>query len=101
MTWPQYRRNQCSIESFVIDLTDVEAELLSILLVRYPEPVMLDDLIGAAYPDPDLEPDDARGAVTERMRNLARKLGAFRIKTNGRFRGYWLCQKPEDIGIAA
>ena len=101
MTWPQYRRRQCSIGDFVIGLTDVETELLSTLLIRYPEPVGLDELIDVAYPNPDLEPEDAAFAVADRMRKLARKLGIFRIKNNGRYRGYWLCQRPEDMRDAA
>lgn len=101
MTWPQYRRRQCSIGDFVIGLTPVETELLSTLLIRYPEPVTLDELIGVVYPDPDLEPEHAEGGVADRMRNLARKVGAFRITNKGRFRGYWLCQRPEDVSIAA
>lgn len=101
MTWPQYLRNECSIGEFVIRLTEGEAQLLSTLLVRYPEPVRLDDLIETLYPNPDLEPEDAEGVVSERMRNLARKIGTFRINNCGRYRGYWLCQRPEDAPMAA
>lgn len=101
MTWPEYRRRQCRIGDFTVPLTAVETEMLSTLLIRYPEPVTLAELIDVVYPDPDLEPEDAKGSVAERMRALARKVGAFRITYNGRFRGYWLCQRPEDVGVAA
>jgi hypothetical protein len=101
MTWPEYQRQQCRVGAFVIQLTFLETELLSTLLIRYPEPVTLAELIEIAFPDPDLEPQNAETAVSDRMRNLARKIGAFRIKNNGRYRGYWLCQRPEDMKAAA
>lgn len=101
MTWPEYRRRQCRIGAFLIGLTHVETELLSTLLVRYPQPVTLGELIEALYPDPDHEPDEAETIVIERMRKLASKVGAFRIKGGRRYRAYWLCQRAEDVRIAA
>lgn len=101
MTWPEYRRRQCRIGAFVIGLTLLETELLSTLLVCYPKPVTLGELIEAIYPDPDFEPDDAEAQIAEGMRRLARKVGAFRIQGNGRSRAYWLRQRPEDISVAA
>lgn len=101
MTWPQYRRRQCAIGEFVIQLSRIETELLFALLVRYPQPITLGELVEFIYPNPDMEPEAAETAVVQRMHKLARKVGAFRIVTNGRYRGYSLCQRPEDVRLAA
>jgi DNA-binding response OmpR family regulator len=101
MTWPEYQRRQCRIGAFVVQLTPLETELLSALLVGYPHSVTIEALIESAYPDPDSEPDDAEATIIEGIRKLARKIGAFRIMGNARYRAYSLRNRPEDISIAA
>ena len=101
MTWPQYRRSQCSIEDWVIDLSPMEAELLSTLLIRYPSPVTIREMIEIVYPDPDAEPDYPETQIVQRMAQLARKIGAYRIGNGGRAIGYRLFQLPADARRAA
>jgi hypothetical protein len=101
MTWPQYRRGQCSVGDWTVDLSAMEAELLSILLIRYPNPVTVGDLVGIVYQDPDAEPEYPEDQIVQRMNHLARKIGTFRIDNCGRVIGYRLCQYPSDAKVAA
>lgn len=96
MTWPQYLRRQCSIGDFTINLSPLETELLSTLLIRYPCPMTVAELVEVVYEDPDFEPKWAEDIITGGMRSLARKVGSFRIEINGRYVGYRLCQVPAD-----
>lgn len=79
----------------------MEAELLSTLLIRYPNPVTIRELIEVVYPDPDTEPDYPEGQIVQRMMHLARKIGTFRIDNAGRAIGYRLYQCPSDVKAAA
>ena len=85
----------------MVRLSRIETELLSSLLVRYPQAVTLAELVEIIYPHPDMEPEAAEMAVVQRLYKLARKIGAFRIVTHGRYRGYSLCQRPEDLQLVA
>jgi DNA-binding response OmpR family regulator len=100
MTWPQYRRRQCTVGDFTIDLSPLETELLSTLLIRYPAPMRVGELIEVVYPNPDAEPDWAASVITKALRSLAHKVGAFRLEFVQRV-GYRLCQVPDDIARAA
>ncbi|MBW8752800.1 MAG: helix-turn-helix domain-containing protein [Sphingomonadales bacterium] len=82
-------------------MTPVEAELLSTLLMRYPNPVTVKELVDIIYPDPDAEPDHPEGRIVQKMIHLARKIGTFRIANRGRTLGYRLCQYPSDVKVAA
>jgi DNA-binding response OmpR family regulator len=99
MTWPQYRRSQCSIGDWTVDLSPIEAELLSTLLLRYPNPVTINELVDIVYPDPDSEPDYPEGQIVQRMMHLARKIGTFRLDNCGRSIGYRLYQCPDDAKV--
>jgi len=99
MTWPQYRRSQCTIGNWTVDLSPIEAELLSTLLVRYPNPVTINELIEIVYPDPDAEPECPAGQIVQRMMHLARKIGTFRIDNCGKTIGYRLYQCPSDARL--
>jgi DNA-binding winged helix-turn-helix (wHTH) protein len=101
MTWPQYLRHQCRIGDFIISLSPMETELLSTLLIRYPGPVTIRELIEIVYDDPEQEPEWAESTVYGAIRQLAHKIGKFRIETTCRL-GYRLCQFPSDsVKIAA
>lgn len=97
MTWPQYLRNECSVENFVIHLSPQETELLSTLLMRYPNPVPAIDLLEVVYPNPDDEPEHPENVIAQRMIFLGRKLGTFRIQNEGAGRGYKLYQTQADL----
>ena len=101
MTWPQYRRGECSIDHWIIGLSRAETELLSTLLIRYPAPVTVRDLIEIVYPDPDAEPECPEAQIVQQMSRLTRKIGAFRLENHGRRIGYRLCQFPHDTRVAA
>lgn len=96
MTWPQYKRHECRISGeYIIPLSPMETELLSTLLVLYPRPATIGELIEAAYPNPDIEPDWAEDIVGGGMRSLARKLGTFRFRIEDRYIGFRLLQEPD------
>lgn len=101
MTWPQYLRHRCRIGDFIVHLSPMETDLLSTLLIRYPNPVTIKELIDVVYPDPDAEPEYPEGQIVQRMIHLARKVGTFRIDNAGRTIGYRLFQTPEDLRRAA
>lgn len=101
MTWPQYRRQQCAVEGFVLSLSAQETELLATLLLRYPNPVTIQELIVEVYPDPWDEPEYPEGQIVQRMMHLARKVGMFRIVNGGRTIGYRLIQHPGELRRAA
>lgn len=67
MTWPQYRRRQCSVGNWIVKLSPTETELLSTLLIRYPNPVTITELVEAVYPDPDAEPEYPEVHIVQRM----------------------------------
>jgi hypothetical protein len=95
MTWPQYLRRECRIGDFLIPLSPIETELLLVLLVRYPAPVTVGELIDAIYPDPDREPEFADDQIRQSVRRLARRVGTFRIFACDRL-GYRICQRACD-----
>lgn len=93
MTWPQYQRRQCSVTAV---LSPQESELLSTLLVRYPQSVPVEQLIEAVWPDPEREADYARVRVRAIIGNLGRKIGMGRIDHDGF--GYCLIQNGPVSG---
>lgn len=101
MTWPQYRRCQCRIGNWIVPLSPTETELLSTLLIRYPNPVTVNELVEIIYPNPDAGPEYPEDQIEQGMRRLARKVGTFRIGNCGRFMGYRLYQIPRDAQFAA
>ena len=74
MTWPQYERKDCSFRGQVIRLTTTECEIVSTLLMRRGQAVPYEDIIGALWPNPDLEPDYAYNIIMQYRRKLTRKL---------------------------
>lgn len=74
MTWPQYKRRECTFEGLVVRLTPTECELLSTLLVRRGRVVSYGDIIEALWPDPECEPDWSRNEISQYRRMLRRKL---------------------------
>lgn len=102
MTMPMYRRHECRVTGdFVVHLTPLETELLSTLLVLYPRPVTVGDLIEAVYTGEDGGPLWADDIVTNGMRSLAHKVGSYRFEVNGRYIGYRLLQCADDVKRAA
>ncbi len=83
MTWPQYRRGECSA-LVTVKLTRMETEMLSTLLARRPAPLTTGDLIEAIYPDPDAEPEFAVNLTRRLIVSLRRKLGRHYITLSPR-----------------
>jgi hypothetical protein len=75
MTWPEYLRHECRYKGWLTPLTPLEAEVLSIMLLRSPNPTTADTLIDALWgDDPDGGPEDARRRVCELVAGLRAKL---------------------------
>jgi DNA-binding response OmpR family regulator len=75
MTWPQYRRHECTIDGVTVRLRPQQAELLSVLLVGSPVGFLhADALIEGVWPDPDREPDTAENCIAVYIGQL-RRLG--------------------------
>lgn len=75
MTWPQYRRGECTAWGFRVKLSRLQADVLAVLLMRFPAAVPTGDLIEAAWPA--AEPDYAKHLVQRTVRELSVKLGGF------------------------
>lgn len=90
MTWPQYKRHECTAWGFRVKLSRLQTEVLSTLLMRFPFTVPVADLIEAAWPDDD-EPDHSKARLHELIRELRIKLGGFHIIGRPSF-GYLLAQ---------
>lgn len=79
MTWPQYLRQECRVCDWIVALTRRETEILLLLLMRYPNPVPMEDIISFVWPEPDLEPDIAAESVHRSLHNLRAMVGRQRI----------------------
>lgn len=98
MTWPQYLRRECTVCGFHVGLSDLQAEILLVLLLRYPGPVPLADLVEACWhdaqwADADAEPSSAENTALTTLNHLRGKIGGFHIKGRRNF-GYRLVQEP-------
>lgn len=91
MTWPQYKRHECTAWGFKVKLSRLQTEALSTLLVRFPYTVSIGDLIEALWPD-DNEPDNAKSGLHKIIKELRIKLGGFHIVGRPSF-GYRLAQR--------
>lgn len=78
------------MDGFRVRLSALQAEVLSVLLMRYPGIVAYGDLIEACWPFS--EPDYAKPRLHEVVRELRVKLGGFHIKARRSF-GYHLVHK--------
>ena len=94
MTWPQYLRSECTVTGFNVKLTGYEAEALLLLMLRCPNPVSKEEMIGWLWPDPSFEPEFTENMVYRTMRRLRAKVGEFHIPSRVNF-GYRLLQQPE------
>jgi DNA-binding response OmpR family regulator len=99
MTWPQYKRQECQLGGFVILLSPQETELLFLLLVRYPTPIMVSEIIEWVWPHPDFEPNTAENNCRHLIRQLRLKLGKFHVTGRTNF-GYRLAQTPQEQHIS-
>jgi DNA-binding response OmpR family regulator len=90
MTWPQYRRSQCTADGRVVQLSPTEANVLLFLMLR-PGWVSVNELIEFIYPDPDLEPDAAGKTVSVFIYLLRQRVGRHAIESNVT-RGYRLAR---------
>lgn len=100
MTWPQYQRRECTACGFKVRLSEMQAEILLVLLLRYPGPVPVPDMIEAAWHDaqwrdPDAEPSSAYNTVQLTLQHLRAKIGGFHIHGRRTY-GYRLVQHPGD-----
>lgn len=92
MTWPQYRRRQCSLDGRVIRLRGQEAEILLMLLLSNPDGFLpRDQLIEAMWPDPDFEPESAPISYFHVYMTRLRRLG---VVIENRYRNHG----PQDYG---
>jgi len=89
MTWPQYLRHECTAWGFRVRLSRLQTAVLAVLLMRFPAPVPVADIVEATWPDE--EPDNSITRVAELIGELRRKLGGFHIIARPGF-GYQLQQ---------
>lgn len=97
MTWPQYRRCECTADGRRVKLSHLQCEVLSTLLMLWPAPVKKGELIEAVYPDPDREPDNLARYLDIVIHRLAAKIGGFRILFDPGF-GWRLRQDNDRFG---
>jgi DNA-binding response OmpR family regulator len=104
MTWPMYRHAECRFNGRLLQLTRMEAEVLSVLLLHRGCPLTPTDLIEAVYPDADFEPDTARNCVSVFMGRLRKKLPSL-IQWHGFAQGKgfqgWLIERDQPMRMAA
>lgn len=99
MTWPQYLRKECSVGDFKVHLAPQQAEILAIMLMRYPLPTDIVTMVEALWPDPDLQPEQWFNEVRQVIHQLRHKIGAFRIAASGHYRWFELVQVPSDRAV--
>jgi DNA-binding response OmpR family regulator len=89
MTWPQYKRKECTFKGTIVKLTNHEIEILSVLMMNHPRPVTRDHLIESLYLYNDNEPDFSENCINQFITRLRNKLGK-RIIINRRMIGFSL-----------
>lgn len=52
MTWPEYRRRQCTYRGHRVQLTPVQAEIVSLLLLRPNKVISRAEMYDACWPAP-------------------------------------------------
>jgi DNA-binding response OmpR family regulator len=81
MTMPQFRRQECVVDGRIVNLSPLQTELLSILLIRRGAYSTYSLLIELAYPD--YEPDWAHNSLRVTLYHLRAKIpGLIFTKTN-------------------
>jgi hypothetical protein len=55
MTWPQYRRRQCTLDGKAVALTPTEADIVAVLLMNRGKVVTKLDLFEAVWGDADID----------------------------------------------
>lgn len=98
MTWPQYLRHECMVDGLTVRLAPADAELLLVLMLRYPGWVPVSELIEALWPEPDDEAEWARNAVKARVSRLRGAIGGCRVTSRWGW-GYALIQAPGMRGL--
>lgn len=73
MTAPMMRRSECLVDGRLVRLTPGQTNLLAVLLLKGPVFTLWDELIEAVWPDPDLEPDQARRVLDVHMVRLRKR----------------------------
>ena len=56
MTWPQYQRGSCTVDGEEVYLGPLEAQILSILLIRRGHCVTKEEMFDQLWPDVDTAP---------------------------------------------
>lgn len=98
MTWPQYRRHECSRFGRLVRLAPKEAELLLLYLLRRGEIVSTDEAVAFLWPDPDHSPLYERTTFYQHRSALAAKLPGM-ISVAAGFGG--IVERPAREDLAA
>lgn len=72
MTWPNFRRKECWVR---VDLSAMETELLSLLLIRRGKYVSKEEIIEVLWPDADTQRLATHSAINIIVKALRDKLG--------------------------
>jgi DNA-binding response OmpR family regulator len=74
MTWREYRRNECLYRERRVRLSPQECEMLAMLLLHRGQLVSYSDIIGAIWPNPDLEPEYTEKVMHQLSHHLRHKM---------------------------
>lgn len=97
MTWPQYRRRECSVDGKAFRLTPQETDILAHLLVSGPvRPLAFDDFADVLWPGERSEPLHADRLIRVVISRL-RRIGV-RIEARNRFGYRILAQDRAGFG---
>lgn len=63
MTYPQLLRQECTVDGSIIKMSPIMTNVVERLLLRRGHLVEWDEVMSAAYPNPDDEPETAHDSV--------------------------------------
>lgn len=84
MTWPQYRRRECTYRGRVVRLGRLQAEIVAALLLRRGRIVSSESLIEAIWPEPDRAPENEDGAMRRLLWDLHKRIPWIIFNVHGR-----------------
>jgi hypothetical protein len=88
MTWPQYKRREATIDGWTVKLSNLQCNILFILLVRR-QFVKITDIADFVYPS--VMPLNAHQAISITIANLRRRLANVAEIENRYGWGYRIC----------
>jgi DNA-binding response OmpR family regulator len=94
MTWPEYLRGECLFGGRRIRLGELQAEIVSTLLLHRGNPVSVAHLIDAVYRNPAFEPGIPENSMRGLIQLLRVKMPGLIRSSHGRSGFGWTIPKP-------